>query len=495
MFVRLSWQAGARRVAQTKAVHLSSILTLNTPGEVLDAFSVLKLKIPGHWAVLAQSFVIVIFSVTTLISGPIARYASRRTSTTIDQEVPGWLATRSHNSNADDQVMWNLTLTSLDRAGFPLDEVLDYLPDTSTQWLYHPEEWNNSWSLVCRSTDSTAVAITMTNDCSGFLAKIHGRETVVPSVRYSDYVWNAHGDYYVNQTLYRDILMFTYAANYTEYDNDTDIYHRVSMSLAALHMHNAPKNTTEGSYLEGSCAFGAGAVESSSFTRIDCDMTYDPVEGADHDVGAKPDTGDIDAIPSAYRQFYFSRFKQESIGNRPISIISPRELRRFFQTYMIIKDVQDRTPVPRHLHIKIPVVQISTAFLVLYCLVAFLTVLGGAVYAIFLARHRNVASFLPQSKLDWILQSMTNGTPLQPGQQPVWFVSSAPQIDLADASSSARKRALFEAARYSPLWQQEHPPPPQREVAYPNKTVVSGLSSPASPGAEFNDLKNGTRYN
>lgn len=490
VFVRLSWQSGARRMAQMKAVHLSSILTLNTPGEVLDALSILRHKIPGHSTVLAQSFVIVIFSITTLISGPIARYASRSTSMTIDMDVHGYLAKRDHNSNADEQVMWNLTLTSLDSAGFPTDELLDYLPDTATKWIYRAEEWNNSWSLACRSIEPTSVDIIMTDDCSGFSAKIHGREIVIPSARYSDYVYNSHGDFYVNQTLYRDILMFSYAANYTDYDNATDIYHRVSISLAALHMHNVPKNTTEGSYLSGSCAFGVGAVESSSFTRIDCDITYDPAEGSDTYVGAKPDTGDIDSIPGAYRQFYNSRFKQESISNKPISIITPQELSRFYQTYMIVKDVQDRTPVQRHLHVEVPVVQISTAFLVLYCLVGFLTVVGGAVYALFLFRHRDIISLLPQSKLDWIVQSITNGTPLQPGR-PVWFVNSAPQIDLAAASPSAQKRALFEAAWYSPIWPQE----PQRHVAYPSKMVDSGVTSPTSPGCESDDPKNNAKYN
>lgn len=200
VFVRLSWQSGARRMAQMKAVHLPSILTLNTPGEVLDAMSVLRHKMPRHGKILAQSIVVVMFSITTLVSGPIARYATRRTSMTTDLDVHGYLATRSHNSNADEQVMWNLTVTSLDRAGFPTDQLLDYLPDTDTNWLYRAEEWNNSWALECRSIDPTVVNITMTDDCSGFTAKIHGRNTVIPSAWYSDYVYNSHGDFYVNST-------------------------------------------------------------------------------------------------------------------------------------------------------------------------------------------------------------------------------------------------------------------------------------------------------
>ncbi|KEF60326.1 uncharacterized protein A1O9_01886 [Exophiala aquamarina CBS 119918] len=488
VFVRLSWQSGARRIVQMKAVHLSSILTLNTPGEVLDAFSVLRHKIPGHGPMLSQSIVIIIFSITTLTSGPIARYATRSTSMTTDLDVNGYLATRSHNSNSDEQVTWNLTLTSLDRAGYPTDELLDYLPETATHWLYRTEEWNNSWSLVCRSIDPTVVNITMTDDCSGFSAKIHGRETVIPGARYSDYVYNSHGDYYVNQTLYRDVLMFSYAANYTDYDNTTDIYQRVSMSLAALHMHNAPKNTTEGSSLSGSCTFGVGAVESSSFTRIDCDIVYNPDEGADTYVGAFPDMGDVDAVPSAYMQYYFSRFKQESISKEPISIITPRELRRFYQTYMIVKDVQDRTPVQRHLQVEVPVVQISTVFLVLYCLVGSLVLVGGAVYSVFLFRHRDIVSLLPQSKLDWIVQSITNGTPLHPSR-PVWFVNSAPRVDLAAVSPSRRRRALFEAAWYSPMWPQE----PQRQVVYPDQIVQSGVASPVRPGFESEDLKTATQ--
>lgn len=135
--VRLSWQSGARRIVQMEAVPLPSILTLNTPGEALDALFVLRHRIPRHSKILTQSIIVIMFSITTLISGPIARYASRRTSITTDADVHGYLAMRTHNSNADEQVMWNLTLTSLDRAGFPTDELLDYLPDTATHWLYH----------------------------------------------------------------------------------------------------------------------------------------------------------------------------------------------------------------------------------------------------------------------------------------------------------------------------------------------------------------------
>lgn len=318
----------------------------------------------------------------------------------------------------------------------------------------------------------------MTDDCSGFARKIQGREIVIPSARFSDYVYNSHGDFYVNQSFYRDILMFSYAANYTEYDNETDIYHRVSMSLAALHMHDAPKNTTEDSALSGSCAFGIGPVESSSFTRIDCDITYDPAGGNDSSVGGMPDTGDIDAVPGAYRQFYNSRFKQESISNKPITIIPPRELSRFYQTYMVIKDIQDRAPIQRHLHVEVPVVQISTPFLVLYSLIGFLVVLGGAIYAVFLCQHRNVTSFLPQSKLDWIVQSITNGKPLET-TRPGWFVNSAPQINLANESPSGRKRAVFEAAWYSPMWPQEQPQP---QVVHPDQVVETGESTPWAPG-------------
>ncbi|KEF63514.1 uncharacterized protein A1O9_01492 [Exophiala aquamarina CBS 119918] len=491
VFVRLSWQSGARRIAQTKAVSLPSLFTLNTPGEVLDAAGVLKHKLLDHPNILTQCVVVALFSITTLVSGPIARYTTRTASISTELAVNGYLTTRSHNSNGDDQVMWNLTMTSLDRAGFPVDEMLDYLPDPSIHWLYRQEEWNNSWSFTCQSIDATPISLRMSDNCSDYMSKVQGLDSVIPSLQYSEAYSYSRGGYYVNSTLWRDMLMFFHAVNYTAYEEETDIYHHVSMSLAALHLHNIPLNGTD---FSGPCELDVGPVESAVFTRIDCDIDHQPVDH--HKIGniAYPDTGDFASISSAFVQYYNSRFGYESISNQPTTIITPRDLRRFFQTYIVTKDVQNRLPVERNLMVSVLVVQISTAFLVIYCLIAFIAIFGGFQYALFLLLNRKILPLLPQSKLDWIVQAAANATPsgfAQSGGLSWVVTTSSPHVDVSQARPEQRKQVLFEIAWYSP-WRPQ--PLPQQifglQKASPNSDVtpasqlspVSTVPVPASPG-------------
>ncbi|KAJ9659929.1 hypothetical protein H2198_002819 [Neophaeococcomyces mojaviensis] len=157
IFVRFSWQSGASQIAKNKAVPLSFILTINTPGKVLDALSILKFKLADTRKILAQCIIVVLFSITTLVSGPIARYATRITNIITHSEMDGYLSVRHHNSDGVNQVMWNLTEASLDRANFPTDQLLDYLPDTTSHWLYRQEEWNNTWSMTCQPSERTFV--------------------------------------------------------------------------------------------------------------------------------------------------------------------------------------------------------------------------------------------------------------------------------------------------------------------------------------------------
>ncbi|KAJ9659928.1 hypothetical protein H2198_002818 [Neophaeococcomyces mojaviensis] len=217
----------------------------------------------------------------------------------------------------------------------------------------------------------------MTSDCTNMSTKMSGHGSVIPSDPYSGYTYYSNGDFYINRTIFRDVLVFFYTANYSNYDNDTDVYASISMSLAALHMHYVPKNETIDYFSSGPCMFGSGPAETSSFTRIDCHIKYSPANSSDPFHIGFPDIGDAGAVPVAFIDYYFARFKQESVGNKPISVITPKELRRFYQVYMVTKDVQDRTLVKRNFSVKISVVQISTGFVVIYSIMAFLVTLGG----------------------------------------------------------------------------------------------------------------------
>jgi len=46
-------------------------------------------------------------------------------------------------------IIWNSTIDSLDKAGFPYDRLLDYLPPATEPWVYAPNEWDPTWSADC----------------------------------------------------------------------------------------------------------------------------------------------------------------------------------------------------------------------------------------------------------------------------------------------------------------------------------------------------------
>lgn len=131
VFACVSWQIATWRVVKERQVSLSSLLTVSTLGEAVDIVRLLKLKILSfqHMPILAQCFVVVLLTAVACLSGPIARYSTRLSHNVILADVPGYLATNKHDSMAYANVQWSAIEHSLNNAGFPLDQLLDFVPD------------------------------------------------------------------------------------------------------------------------------------------------------------------------------------------------------------------------------------------------------------------------------------------------------------------------------------------------------------------------------
>src|SRR2546423_1895517 len=136
VFARMCWVGAAARVARNQNVKISSFTSLNTIGEAFDVLLLLKSRILSSRSlkILAQCIVVALFSATDILSGPIARYSTRRSHLISQVQVQSWLASTQHNSIGYANVEWNHIHSSLDAAGFPYDQLLDVLPDTSTPW-------------------------------------------------------------------------------------------------------------------------------------------------------------------------------------------------------------------------------------------------------------------------------------------------------------------------------------------------------------------------
>ncbi|EXJ70335.1 uncharacterized protein A1O5_06403 [Cladophialophora psammophila CBS 110553] len=402
VFTRCCWSVSARVAAEGRVVPISSLLSLNTPGEAIDVLILLKSHIFSHWIIVAQSLVVVALSITTVLSGPIAKYSTRLTHVVAQTEANGLLAGRTDNSMPDSQVAWNLTQTSLDRANFPINELLDYLPNTSDLWVYRPDEWSNSWAMTCESTESMTVSLHLTSDCNTFTGKFGGaiEDKIFPAFLRSDYGYWESADFYVNVTLIKDLLICMYAANYSDWDESSSplgTYRTVFMSMAALHLHHARKNDSDD---YAPCRFGEGPVGSASYTRVDCTVKLTNGHIQDPTWIAFPDIKNVFTIPAAMVGNYFTRFKEESMADDEITIIRPRDLQRFYQTYMITKDTQLKRPIKRKVSVKVVAVELSTGFIAIFTLLTLFVFIGGGAYGLFLFKHREAMESVPQSKLD-----------------------------------------------------------------------------------------------
>lgn len=449
VFARICWQTTAAKVAKNRNVSLSALLSLSSLGEVFDIAVLLRTRLlAGRYSkILIQCIVVACFSATAILSGPIARYSTRRGHIVSSLDVPGSLVTDYYTSINFANVEWNLTQTSLDQAGFPRNQLLDFLPDTATAWVYREEEWNSTWTMNCNHTNVTPITLNVSNDnCTSLYTEMPGLNEILNPNDYYYHYWT-HTGLFVNYTRWKDQLLFIVGTQYQDYDNDTGITYAMSVSVAAVHLHNLTKsnNTSD-------CDFGPGPVQRASYTKADCQLHRRRHIPDDYHL-AYPDTDDVGSIVDAYVTNYAARFVRESASDSNITVLEPTELVRFFQAYVLVKDTQFQQPVTRRLSVDIVVVQLSAVFLAFAIVAALLILSGLASYSWFLLSHRSLASCIPLGKLDWMLQSIQCGTPWQPGEpdRPRRCVISELEEEHVHLPRHQRMIAEFEHATYGDL--------------------------------------------
>lgn len=65
-------------------------------------------------------------------------------------------------------------------------------------------------------------------------------------------------------------------------------------------------------------------------------------------------------------------------------------------------------PVKRNMSVRVPAVQVASLFVAVFAFLGLLICLGCSIYALFLLWHHKALRDVPQSKLDWLLASITN---------------------------------------------------------------------------------------
>ena len=108
------------------------------------------------------TFVIVsIFCVFTAIVGAASTTISNHVVVTNlitrNSIVPGRLVTHEYSSISGAVVEVTTRVNALERANAPLEELFDFTPSDSVNWIYQTEQWNNTWKGSCSFIKHEAV--------------------------------------------------------------------------------------------------------------------------------------------------------------------------------------------------------------------------------------------------------------------------------------------------------------------------------------------------
>ena len=410
-----SWKYGAAQAARTSRVPLLSLLSMSGIGDAIDALFVISFSMGVRriLSILIQAGAIVALSITVIISGPIARYSTRRGIEIQKQDVQGWLATTNHSSMGGAFVRWNQTIERLNSANFPMDQLLDFQPDNRVEWQYESEEWNSSWAASCTWTPQTPITLEATGNSSGYLFdELPAIETIFPpETLESGYnIWMDWGGAYEGTDVNKDVIIFLLGETDPELaiDENTGLlrnYQPLHLVLSAVYLHNVPRSEDQ-----TVTNFGTGPVESSSYTMANCnieraknrtndDLDFDVVQHI-----AFPWTIDADTTISAFASFYQAGIAEQSFNGEPIYLPSGEDLFRFYQAYMISKDTQYKQVVTRRLSVEVPSVQLSVVALAL--ILMYVAVMGVVLLWASLMMRLPKGMWIPRTKVEWMMQGV-----------------------------------------------------------------------------------------
>ncbi|KAK5092997.1 hypothetical protein LTR70_000536 [Exophiala xenobiotica] len=411
VLVRFRWQRAAGRVAKGDDVLARHLLSLNTVGEACDAILLLREQLLSRhfWDLLLQSLMILIFTIASLFSGIIARAFSNDGQVDIPQIILGHTSQSRISFLPDAEFMAiSNTVDDLNRADFPLDQLLDFVPYRTVPWKYAADQWNSSWSMDCDYLPLTiADNVYATGNCSnGAISELPWLNELWKKEKGGRYSYSRQGNRY-NAAGGNDYLFFLHGTDITGKDQATQTATSARILTIAVHMQDIPWNSST-----QDCSFGVGHVPLVGYTEMTCNLEMKPTVKTDVVVRARPELYDNTRIASAYKAHYGAILANRSSKSDEYIVIPGTGLARFYQSYHAVKDTwhvpadKDATQLT---NVATTVAQVSVVCIAV-CALAGTVILAGLVsYLVFLYRHRNHLDSMPQSKLDWMLWSMRNG--------------------------------------------------------------------------------------
>ena len=426
VLVRHFWVIAARQVTKRMDVPAYALLSLNTVGETIDVVWLLRHEILSsrYRSLLIQCIFVVVLTVCTMLSGFIARASTRSVTAIVERDVEGSLATRDTESILYDSLDITAVYKGLVEAKFPQTKLIEFWPSPYSGWIYNDEQWNSSWTMDCKYNDTTLIPDTsiVTDNCTNGVWQqwpwIYDNwwDWGIKESSYSYY--NSDGiNFSQDENYFRDVLLFVhgYEIYTTELRDGLNLTTSLTMRTVAIHLHNVPRNGND----SAECTWVQGPIESAEYSSTTCDLKRNlgTRTGTDLDTwGAAPELADLDHQVSAYTQFYAGRLRRESFAGLPITNIPGHELAQIFQAYQATKDTggtlyynitdPSRPKMQRTLDVSVHAAQVSLVCLVVCGVLAFVVLLGLLNYWLFVLLHFRHLHATPQSKLDWMLQTL-----------------------------------------------------------------------------------------
>ncbi|KAK3315640.1 hypothetical protein B0H66DRAFT_628872 [Apodospora peruviana] len=421
------WKSAATGISRGHKTKLLSLLTLGALGDVVDTIPLLRSDLgTGLLAKLIfQCIVVTILSITAIVSGPIARISTSTGTETREVPVTGWMATSNFHSMNSAQVKWNNTIDRLNSAGFPLDQLLDFLPDVRVDWRYRPAHWNSTWTASCQFTDRTQIALNSTgNYTEPILDEIPAMASVFPPrvLTPGHTITSSMAGAWEEESLpngddgWKEVLYFVFIQSSPKvaYQDEPDPaetgrqlnYLPFNITFAVFHLHNAPSVVTDTQGFD----IGIGPIEKSWYTIADCQLSRVPSrmpqyldEDTDWHVSF-PWSADPLALPKAFSEFYRVETMDAAFTGGEVHHPTGQEVFRFYQAYLISKDTEFHETVTRPVDVAVATVQLSIVALVVFLFYAFLLCVALAWSVLW--RIPDGAS-IPKTKVEWMMQRVT----------------------------------------------------------------------------------------
>ena len=466
---RLSWRNGVQRLYQRSSIPVSEIISVSTLGEVHDMMKMLKRHLLSgrYHRVLLQCGVVIFFTVTAILAGPISRYSTRRGQVPRKDSVGGLMASTADSCQWYATAAIDTTIKKLDRASFPTDQLLDFLPDEEQDWVFVPSEWNSTYSTDCVYTELTPINLTTTGNFTydnGGQTEIMNELPQLWDIFGPEYKanwlsidWNLDGITNDTARLWTESILFVSAT--IQPDGPSNLTTSMRIAMVALHLRNAPEaNFTD----DKSGNFAAGVVPESSYTKVECGIqpskaahlsvhqTYEELYWrAFPDVFSEANPSCLSVQMTAYYLNSALKPSSKSANGWDVKLPTGEEMLRFYQAYLIVKDTYYRSPNTRVISVRHLTVDISAVFVTIMSLAAFVIGSGAVLYARFSLRNPLRRGTVPQTKLDWVLQAVQEADLSDPDvcatSQNATAPTNSKEADRARTTSAAR----FKAATYS----------------------------------------------